>query len=54
MATSRRTFVKQAGAAGLLLVASDRIADLLAQSPQGEVMKSKFRSEEHTSELQSH
>mgnify|MGYP003344812119 CR=1 FL=1 len=43
MATSRRTFVKQAGAAGLLLVASDRIGELIAQSPQGEVMKSKFK-----------
>ena len=43
MASTRRTFVKQAGAAGVLLVASDRIGDLIAQTPQGEVMKSKFK-----------
>ncbi len=43
MATTRRTFVKQAGAAGILLATSDRIGELLAQSAPGEVMKSKFK-----------
>jgi TldD protein len=43
MASSRRTFVKQVGAAGILLAASDRIGDLIAQSPQGQVLQSKFK-----------
>ena len=43
MATSRRTFVKQVGAAGILLAASDRMGELIAQAPQGKVMASPFK-----------
>ncbi len=43
MATNRRTFVKQIGAAGILLAASDRIGELIAQAPQGKVMSSPFK-----------
>ena len=40
MSLSRRTFVKSVGAAGVALYASDIIADLLAQTPAGNVTKS--------------
>jgi TldD protein len=43
MSYTRRTFIKQAGAAGVALAASDLIADLLAQTPPGTVLKSKFK-----------
>ena len=43
MSTSRRTFIKTVGAAGAAMYASDIIADLLAQTPAGNVTKSKFK-----------
>jgi TldD protein len=43
MSHSRREFIQRVGASALLLAASDRISDLLAQSPQGQVMQSKFK-----------
>src|SRR5688572_30453489 len=43
MSTSRRTFIKTVGAAGLVMASRDLISDLLAQSPQGNVLKSKFK-----------
>src|SRR6187401_1299735 len=43
MSTSRRTFIKSVGAAGVVLASSDLIADLLAQTPPGSVTKSKFK-----------
>src|SRR5690349_11924149 len=43
MSLSRRTFVKNVGAAGVALYASDIIADLLAQTPAGSVTRSKFK-----------
>jgi TldD protein len=39
---SRRDFIKSVGAGGIVLVSSDLIADLLAQSP-GRVLQSKFK-----------
>jgi TldD protein len=39
----RRDFVKIAGASAVALAASDRIGTLLAQSPAGKVMESKFK-----------
>src|SRR5262245_22369623 len=43
MSSTRRTFIKNVGAAGVALYASDIIADLLAQTPAGNVTKSKFK-----------
>ena len=43
MSLSRRHFVKSVGAAGLVIASSDLIADLLAQTPAGNVSKSKFK-----------
>jgi TldD protein len=43
MSSSRRDFIKTVGAAGVGLAASDLIADLLAQTPAGQVLKSKFK-----------
>ena len=43
MSTSRRSFIKTVGAAGLVMASRDLISDLLAQSPQGNVLKSKFK-----------
>ena len=37
------SFIKTVGAAGAALYASDVIADLLAQTPAGNVLKSKFK-----------
>jgi TldD protein len=44
MSTSRRDFIKTASASAVALYASDIIADLLAQSPRGNVRDSKFRA----------
>src|SRR5262245_21001608 len=43
MRSSRRQFLKAAGAAGVAFTASDLIADLMAQSPRGRVTESKFK-----------
>src|SRR5262249_58279188 len=43
MGTSRREFLAYAGAAGLLVVSSDLVAELIAQSPKGDPMASKFK-----------
>src|SRR5437763_7665121 len=43
MSPSRRDFLKTAGATGLVIAGSDLIADLLAQTPPGRVMDSKFK-----------
>ena len=39
----RRDFVKTVAMSGVALTASDAIADLLAQSPKGRVLESKFK-----------
>jgi TldD protein len=39
----RRDFVKTMAASGVVLAAGDIIADLLAQSPQGRVLESRFK-----------
>ena len=36
-------FVKTVGASAVLLAASDRIGELIAQAPQGKVMQSLFK-----------
>jgi TldD protein len=43
MSHTRRDFIKTVGAAGLIVAGSDLIGDLLAQSPAGRVMESKFK-----------
>ena len=43
MSHTRRDFIKTVGAAGLVVAGSDLIADLLAQTPPGRVMDSKFK-----------
>ena len=43
MSQTRRDFIKSVGAAGLVVAGSDLIADLLAQTPPGRVMDSKFK-----------
>src|SRR6476661_3264803 len=43
MTHTRRDFIKTVGAAGLVVAGSDLIADLLAQTPPGRVMDSKFK-----------
>ena len=43
MSQTRRDFIKTVGAAGLVVAGSDLIADLLAQTPPGRVMDSKFK-----------
>ena len=40
---NRRNFVKTLGASGVALYASDLIGDLLAQSPKGRVLESRFK-----------
>ena len=40
---NRRDFVKTVAISGVALAASDTIADLLAQSPKGKVLESKFK-----------
>src|SRR6185295_8086165 len=39
----RREFVRNLSAAGVALYASDLVGDLVAQSPQGQVLQSKFK-----------
>ena len=39
----RRDFMKTVGVAGVAMASGDLIADLLAQSPQGQVLQSKFK-----------
>jgi TldD protein len=43
MSTTRRDFLKTAGATGIVLAGSDIIANLLAQTPPGKVLDSKFK-----------
>jgi len=43
MSHTRRDFIKTVGAAGIIVAGSDLIADILAQSPPGRVMDSKFK-----------
>jgi TldD protein len=43
MPHTRRDFLKTAGAAGIVIAGSDLIADLLAQTPPGRVLESKFK-----------
>ena len=43
MSTSRRTFIKGMSAGAVLLYTSDIMGDLLAQSPIGRVLESKFK-----------
>src|SRR4051812_49493342 len=43
MSHTRRDFLKTVGAAGIVIAGSDLIADLLAQTPPGRVMESKFK-----------
>src|SRR5262245_34207739 len=43
MSATRRDFLKTAGAAGIVIAGSDLIADLLAQTPPGRVLDSKFK-----------
>jgi TldD protein len=43
MSPTRRDFLKTAGAAGIMIAGSDYIADLLAQTPPGRVLASKFK-----------
>jgi TldD protein len=40
---SRRDFVKTMAASGLAIASSDLVADLIAQSPKGRVLESKFK-----------
>src|SRR5688572_14899738 len=40
---NRRDFVKTVAISGMAVAASDAIADLLAQSPAGRVLDSKFK-----------
>ena len=42
MSTSRRDFIKTVGAAGVVLASADLMADLLAQTPPGNVTKSNI------------
>src|SRR5689334_1279085 len=43
MSPTRRDFLKTAGATGIVIAGSDLIADLLAQTPPGRVLDSKFK-----------
>src|SRR5262245_2609162 len=43
MSPTRRDFLKTAGAAGIVIAGSDLIGDLLAQTPPGRVLDSKFK-----------
>src|SRR3954464_4485030 len=43
MSHTRRDFLKTAGATGIILAGSDMIGNLLAQTPPGRVMDSKFK-----------
>ena len=39
----RRDFVKTIAMSGMAVAGSDLIADLIAQTPQGKVLESKFK-----------
>src|SRR5688572_32609757 len=43
MSTTRRHFLKGVGASALVFASGDMIAELLAQSPRGNVRQSRFR-----------
>src|SRR5438876_6929494 len=43
MSPSRREFLKYTGAAGLAIVSSDLVAELIAQSPKGNPLTSQFK-----------
>lgn len=43
MSTTRRDFIRTVGATSLALASSDLVADLIAQSPKGRVLESKFK-----------
>jgi hypothetical protein len=43
MSHTRRDFIKTVGATGIVLAGSDLIADLLAQTPPGRALESKFK-----------
>src|SRR6185295_18388105 len=43
MSTTRRTFIKGLGASAVALYSHDLIADLIAQTPRGNVRESKFK-----------
>ncbi len=43
MSTNRRDFIKTIGATGAALAASDLVGTLIAQSPKGRVLESKFK-----------
>jgi len=43
MSPTRRDFLKTAGAAGIVIAGSDLIGNLLAQTPPGRVLESKFK-----------
>src|SRR5215475_12080145 len=41
---NRRDFVKSMAAAGVAVASSDLVADLIAQTPKGKVLESKFKA----------
>ncbi len=43
MSPTRRDFLKYTGATGIVLASTDLVADLLAQSPKGNPLESKFK-----------
>ena len=43
MSPTRRDFLKYTGAAGIAIASSDLVADLLAQSPKGNPLESRFK-----------
>src|SRR5438874_2811060 len=43
MSPTRRDFLKYTGAAGLVIVSSDLVAELIAQSPKGNPLTSQFK-----------
>lgn len=43
MSFTRRTFIKTVGASGIVLASHDLISDLLAQTPPGQPLQSKFK-----------
>src|SRR5688572_32872227 len=44
MAFTRRDFIKTVGASGVVLASHDIISDLLAQTPPGNPLQSKFKA----------
>ena len=43
MSTNRRDFIKTIGVTSVALASSDLVASLVAQSPKGRVLESKFK-----------